>query len=64
MLTEPLGPDRMQLLIQWQNFVDLKRELIKQGQQYAAEALTYRQKIANLAVGFIKDGSVVRNAQH
>ncbi|KAJ3571895.1 hypothetical protein NP233_g3448 [Leucocoprinus birnbaumii] len=42
-----------------QNFSDLKRELIRQGQQYAKEALTYRQKIADLAVGFIKDGSVI-----
>jgi len=42
-----------------QNFLDLKRELVRQGQQYVAEALTYRQKIADLAVGFIKDGSVV-----
>ncbi|KAF9451055.1 nagb/rpia/CoA transferase-like protein [Macrolepiota fuliginosa MF-IS2] len=41
------------------NFLDLKRELIRQGEQYAAEALTYRQKIADLAVGFIKDGSVI-----
>jgi len=43
-----------------QNFTDLKRVLIRQGQSYATEALTYRQKIAELAVGFIKDGSVVR----
>jgi translation initiation factor eIF-2B subunit alpha len=41
------------------NFTDLKRVLIRQGQTYAAEALTYRQKIAELAVGFIKDGSVI-----
>jgi hypothetical protein len=37
----------------------LKLELVRQGQKYAAEALTYRDKIANLALGFIKDGSVV-----
>lgn len=43
-----------------QNFADLKKELILQGQNYAAEALTYRKKIAELAFGFIKDGSVVR----
>jgi len=42
------------------NFADLKKELIHQGQSYAAEALTYRKKIAELAFGFIKDGSVVR----
>ncbi|KAF9532951.1 hypothetical protein CPB83DRAFT_846655 [Crepidotus variabilis] len=41
------------------NFTDLKKELIRHGQNYAAEALTYRQKIAELAVGFIKDGSVI-----
>lgn len=44
-----------------QNFADLKKELILQGQNYAAEALTYRKKIAELAFGFIKDGSVVRH---
>jgi len=42
-----------------QTFSDLKRELVRQGQQYAAEALTYRQKIADLVIGFIKDGSVI-----
>lgn len=42
-----------------QSFADLKKKLIRQGQQYAAEALAYRRKIAELAVGFIKDGSVV-----
>ncbi|KAG6850234.1 hypothetical protein H0H93_016081 [Arthromyces matolae] len=41
-------------------FADLKTKLIRQGQQYAKEALGYRQKIAELAVDFIKDGSVVR----
>ncbi|KAF8654224.1 hypothetical protein AX16_003748 [Volvariella volvacea WC 439] len=41
------------------NFADLKTELIRQGRQYAEEALSYRQKIAELAVGFIKDGSVI-----
>ncbi|KAF8163276.1 hypothetical protein B0H34DRAFT_836497 [Crassisporium funariophilum] len=41
------------------NFSDLKKELIRQGQNYAAEALTYRKKIAELAFGFIKDGSVI-----
>ncbi|EAU88565.2 translation initiation factor eif-2b alpha subunit [Coprinopsis cinerea okayama7 len=41
------------------NFADLKQELVRHGQIYAAEALTYRTKIAELAVGFIKDGSVI-----
>lgn len=42
------------------SFSDLKRELVKQGQGYAKEALIYREKIAQLALGFIKDESVVR----
>ena len=42
-----------------QNFTDLKKELVRHGQTYATEALTYRKKIAELAFGFIKDGSVV-----
>jgi len=41
------------------NFTDLKKELIQHGQTYATEALTYRKKIAELAFGFIKDGSVI-----
>lgn len=41
------------------SFSDLKRELVKQGQKYAEEALTYRDKIAQLALGFIKDDSVI-----
>ncbi|TFK29913.1 nagb/rpia/CoA transferase-like protein [Coprinopsis marcescibilis] len=41
------------------NFADLKRELVSHGQKYAAEALTYRQKIAELSLGFITDGSVI-----
>ncbi|KAG6832392.1 hypothetical protein H0H92_002660 [Tricholoma furcatifolium] len=41
------------------SFSDLKTKLIRQGQQYVAEALAYRRKIAELAVGFIKDGSVI-----
>ncbi|KAG6890719.1 hypothetical protein C0995_005092 [Termitomyces sp. Mi166 len=41
------------------SFADLKTKLIRQGQHYAKEALTYRRKIAELAVGFIKDGSVI-----
>lgn len=46
-----------------QSFTELKTELVKQGQAYAAEALTYRDKIAQLAFGFIKDDSVVRFSQ-
>lgn len=42
-----------------QSFADLKTKLIRHGQQYATEALTYRKTIAELSVGFIKDGSVV-----
>lgn len=41
------------------SFSDLKRELVKQGQGYAKEALIYREKIAQLALGFIKDESVI-----
>ncbi|KIJ17384.1 hypothetical protein PAXINDRAFT_112327 [Paxillus involutus ATCC 200175] len=41
------------------SFSDLKRELVKQGQKYATEAITYREKIAELALGFIKDDSVI-----
>ncbi|KAH0830542.1 hypothetical protein J3R83DRAFT_1995 [Lanmaoa asiatica] len=41
------------------SFSDLKTELVKQGQKYATEALTYRDKIAELALGFIKDDSII-----
>jgi translation initiation factor eIF-2B subunit alpha len=41
------------------SFSDLKLEFVRQGQKYAAEALTYRDKIASLALGFIKDDSVI-----
>lgn len=44
-----------------QSFKGLKIELVKQGQKYAHEALSYRQKIAQLVLGFIKDDSVVSN---
>ncbi|KAF8921334.1 hypothetical protein CPB85DRAFT_1210285, partial [Mucidula mucida] len=40
-------------------FLELKTELIRQGHQYVTEALTYRDKIAQLAFDFIKDGSVI-----
>lgn len=45
-----------------QDFKDLKIELVEQGRQYAREAMSYREKIAELALGFIKDGSVVSSA--
>ena len=32
---------------------------MKQGQKYAREAIAYRDKIAELTLGFIKDDSVV-----
>ncbi|EIW85211.1 nagb/rpia/CoA transferase-like protein [Coniophora puteana RWD-64-598 SS2] len=41
------------------SFSNLKTELVKQGRAYAREAQEYREKIANLALGFIKDGSVI-----
>ncbi|KAJ3814280.1 hypothetical protein EV368DRAFT_71894 [Lentinula lateritia] len=41
------------------SFSELKTELIRQGQQYAEEALAYRTKIAELAFDFIKDDSVI-----
>ncbi|KAF7970013.1 hypothetical protein HWV62_25382 [Athelia sp. TMB] len=40
-------------------FSELKIELVKQGKNYAAEALGYRDKIAELSLGFIKDDSVI-----
>ena len=45
-----------------QSFEHLKTELVKQGRAYAKQALTYRTKIAELLLGFIKDDSVVRAA--
>ncbi|THH05246.1 hypothetical protein EW145_g4946 [Phellinidium pouzarii] len=41
------------------DFKDLKIELAEQGRQYVNEAMSYREKIAKLALGFIKDGSVI-----
>ncbi|KAJ3779344.1 hypothetical protein FB446DRAFT_710583 [Lentinula raphanica] len=41
------------------SFSELKTELIRHGQQYAEQALTYRAKIAELAFDFIKDDSVI-----
>ncbi|KAL0567426.1 translation initiation factor eIF-2B subunit alpha [Marasmius crinis-equi] len=40
-------------------FSDIRTELIQQGREYVAEALTYRKKIAELAFDFIKDDSVI-----
>ncbi|KAJ7063276.1 hypothetical protein C8F01DRAFT_1132302 [Mycena amicta] len=41
------------------NLSDLKMELVRQGETYVRQALTYRQRIANLAVDFIKDDAVI-----
>ncbi|KAL0946929.1 hypothetical protein HGRIS_013089 [Hohenbuehelia grisea] len=41
------------------SFAGLKTELVQQGKRYAAEGLTYRKKIAELCLGFIKDDSVI-----
>ncbi|KAJ7774658.1 hypothetical protein DFH07DRAFT_800406 [Mycena maculata] len=41
------------------SFSDLKMELVKQGEAYVRQALTYRRKIGELAVDFIKDDSVI-----
>ena len=46
-----------------QTLPELKLELIEQGQKYVVEALSYRDKIAQLALGFIKDDSVVSAAE-
>ncbi|OSX65206.1 hypothetical protein POSPLADRAFT_1134495 [Postia placenta MAD-698-R-SB12] len=42
-----------------ESFAGLKTELVHQGRKYAAEALTFRDKIAELTLGFIKDDSVI-----
>ncbi|EPQ58147.1 nagb/rpia/CoA transferase-like protein [Gloeophyllum trabeum ATCC 11539] len=44
------------------NFADLKTKLVKQGQDYAAEALTFRGKISELALDFIKDDSILTHS--
>ena len=43
-----------------QSIADLKTKLANQGKKYTAEALSYRDRIAELTLGFIKDDSVVR----
>ncbi|KAF7322952.1 Translation initiation factor eIF-2B subunit alpha [Mycena chlorophos] len=52
------------------SFSDLKMELVRQGETYVQQvspdllALTYRQRIANLAVDFIKDDAVILTHSH
>lgn len=41
------------------SFAELKTELVKQGQKHAKEAISYRNKIAELMLDFIKDDSVI-----
>ncbi|OBZ75740.1 Translation initiation factor eIF-2B subunit alpha [Grifola frondosa] len=41
------------------NFSELKKELEQQGRKYATEAISFRDKIAELTLGFIKDDSVI-----
>ncbi|KIM87040.1 hypothetical protein PILCRDRAFT_64112 [Piloderma croceum F 1598] len=43
-------------------FSELKTELVKQGRSYAAEALGYRDRIADLSLGFIKDDSILTHS--
>lgn len=50
---------RVLITASFQSFLELKSELIRQGHNYVTEALSYRQKIADLAFDFIKDGSIV-----
>ncbi|KAI0781030.1 IF-2B-domain-containing protein [Trametes elegans] len=45
-------------------FAELKKELEQQGRKYAAEAISFRDKIAELALGFIKDDSVILTHSH
>ncbi|KAH8117416.1 nagb/rpia/CoA transferase-like protein [Phellopilus nigrolimitatus] len=46
------------------SFNDLRIELVQRGREYANEAMSYRGKIAELALGFIKDGSVILTHSH
>ncbi|KAI0670472.1 nagb/rpia/CoA transferase-like protein [Trametes maxima] len=46
------------------NFAELKKELEQQGRKYATEAISFRDKIAELALGFIKDDSVILTHSH
>ena len=42
-----------------QSFSDLRNQLVQHGERYVEEALTYRQKIAQLSLAFIKDDSII-----
>lgn len=42
-----------------QSLSDFKDKLVRQGNQYIAEAALYSEKIAGFTDGFVKDGSVV-----
>ncbi|ETW85953.1 hypothetical protein HETIRDRAFT_42707 [Heterobasidion irregulare TC 32-1] len=44
------------------SFSELKTELVRQGRNYASEAVNYRAKIAELALGFIKDDSILTHS--
>jgi hypothetical protein len=44
------------------SFSEIKREIVHQGKGYTSQAIHFRTKIAELALGFIKDDSVVRSA--
>ncbi|KAI0831210.1 IF-2B-domain-containing protein [Trametes gibbosa] len=46
------------------NFAELKKELEQQGRKYATEAISFRDKIAEFALGFIKDDSVILTHSH
>ncbi|KAH9180523.1 nagb/rpia/CoA transferase-like protein [Lactarius sanguifluus] len=41
------------------SFSELKREIVHQGKSYTSQAIKFRTKIAELALGFIKDDSVI-----
>ena len=53
------APACVVFIVRTQSIADLKTKLANQGKKYTAEALSYRDKIAELALGFIKDDSVV-----
>ncbi|KAJ7658780.1 hypothetical protein DFH06DRAFT_1407290 [Mycena polygramma] len=44
------------------NLLRLKMELVRQGETYVSQALTYRRKIGELAVDFIKDDSILTHS--
>ncbi|GBE82324.1 Translation initiation factor eIF-2B subunit alpha [Sparassis crispa] len=46
------------------SFAELKLELVRQGRKYAAEAISFRDRIAELTLGFIKDDSVILTHSH